>query len=188
MARSLGRASFTTTAIVCAIALVLGIATWLVVRGALQYRATYEGGLTFVGNADGLGTRYVRLFIWKPPDYTGALPNMSVYIEGAPYPLDTLAPGTFEKLGGTKNEGGLWDAAGNVLQYRFENDRLTYLSITPTGRAPDPAPTPNSGTNIRSGTFQISVNGGVPLTLPVSGHDLRQSSGPPISITRNIAN
>jgi hypothetical protein len=193
MPRSLGRASFTTVAIVCAIVLALATGAWLVVRPALQYRATYAGGLTFVGSADGPGTRYVRLFIWKPPGYTDPLPYMSIYIDGTPYPLDTLTPDVFRTLGGTmgsgtKGEGALWDAAGNLLQYRFENDRLTWLSIYPTGRAPDPAPVPNLGTNIRTGTFQISVNGGDPFALPVSDQYLRQSSGPPTSITRSIAN
>ncbi len=187
MPRSLGRASL-ATAIAYAIVLALITGAWFVVRGALQYRATYEGGLTFVGSADGFGTHYVRLFIWKPPEYTDPLPNLSVYIEGTPYPLDTLTPETVQKLGGTMNEGGLWDAAGNVLQYRFENGRLTYLSIYPTGGAPPPVLTPYLRTNVHTGAFQISVNGGAPFALPVSGHDLRQSSGPPIAITRNIAN
>jgi len=113
---------------------------------------------------------------------------MSVYIDGAAYSLDTLTTGIVKTLGGTAGEGALWDAAGNVLQYRFEHDRLTYFSIYPTGRAPTPAPVPNLGSNIRTGTFQISVNGGAPFSLPVSGVDLEKYCGPPASITRNIAN
>lgn len=45
MPRSLGRASL-ATAIAYAILLALITGAWFVVRGALQYRATYEGGLT----------------------------------------------------------------------------------------------------------------------------------------------
>ncbi|NUM56387.1 MAG: hypothetical protein HUU46_22345 [Candidatus Hydrogenedentes bacterium] len=188
MPRSSGRASLTTVAIVSATMLALAIVAWLAVRNALQYRATYNGGLTFVGSADGVDVRYVRLFVWKPPGYADPLPHMSLYIDGTPYPVDTLTPDTFQKLGGTRDEGGLWDTAGNVLQYRFENDRLTWLSIVPTSRAPEPVPTPNLRTNIRTGAFQISVNGGAPFTLPVSGQQLRETSGPPTSVTRNIAN
>jgi hypothetical protein len=188
MARSIDFARLATIAIASAIALALMTGAWFVARTALQYRATYPGDLTFVGSADGLDTLYVRLFIWKPPGYTDNLPNMSVHIEGTPYPLDTLTADVIQTLGGSIPEGSLWDAAGNVLQYRFENDRLTYLSINPTGRAPSPAPAPNLGTNIRTGTFQISVNGSEPFTLPVSGRYLRQSVGRPISISRNIAN
>jgi len=172
----------------CAIAAACITAGWFAVRMSLQYRATYAGDLTFVGSADGADVRYVRFFIWKPPDYTDSLPDMTVIIEGTSYPIHTLTPEILNALGGSMGEGALFDAAGNILQYRFENNRLTGLSLVPSGRAPAPAKVPNLGGNIRAGTFQIAVNEGEAFSLPISGQDLKRYCGPPLSIRRGIAN
>jgi len=164
--------------------LALCLAAWIPLRGFLQFRAEYPGGLAFIGQADGLlGTEYVRLHLWRTPSETSPLPDFTVHIHGEPYRLAELSPETMRALGGMPNEGGLKDAADYSLQYRFEDGRLTYLSIYPAWRARGtPAP------SAREGRFRIQAGDGPSFLLPISHRELLTLAGSPKRVWRNIAN
>ena len=162
---------------------------WVGVRRILQFRAYYPGDLTFIGDADGLfGARYIRLAMWKPPDYKDALPDLTLYVDGLPYPIADLTEETIASLGGTLPESGIYDTRGNVLKYRFEKGRLTWISLTPPFRPTSKEPTASAGGNIRPGVFHISVGNGPPFPLPVTLSELRAWAGRPESTGQSIPN
>ena len=141
----------------------------------LQHRAIYPGGLTFVGAADGLlGSRYHRVFLWRAPGYTDALPELTVYIEDQPYALTALTPELFTGLGGTQNEGGLYDSESTVLRYRFEGGKLTWFSLDAERAVPR-----EPGGNVKHGVFALSRGKAPGVTLPASLDRLRDAVGPP---------
>lgn len=147
-------------------------------RQVLQHRAIYPGGLIFVGAADGLfESRYHRVFLWKAPGYADPLPAVTVDLGESAYSLESLTPELFAGLGGAANEGALYDSAGALVQYRFENGRLTWFSLD-SGRATPMA----TGGNVQAGTFALSRNGGPAVTLPVSGRALENGLGTPDDI------
>ena len=174
----------TKIGIALSIALVLCLGVWIPIRGFLRFDAHYPGGFAFIGQADGaLGTEYIRVHMWRSPEDTAPLPDFTVHIHGEPYRLAELSPETMRALGGMPNEGGLKDAADYTLKYRFEDGRLTYFSLTPAWRAPGtPAPT------AREGRFRIQAGDGPSFLLPVSHGELITLAGPPLRMTRNIAN
>lgn len=168
--------------------LLLAAAAWVGARNFLQFRAIYPGGLTFVGEADGFyDTRYLRLFMWKPPDYKDPLPNLTLYVDSQPYPVEELTEKTVTTLGGTVPQGGIYDTAGNAFQYRFENKRLTWISLAPPFQPTTNKPTSDAGGNLHPGVFHVSVNGGPPFTLPVTLSELRAWAGPPEYTAQMIA-
>jgi len=111
------------------------------------------------------------------------LPDFTVHIHGEPYRLAELSPETMRALSGMPNEGGLKDAADYTLSYRFEDGRLTRLSIYPAWRAPGtPAPM------VREGRFRIQAGDGPSFLLPISHRELITLAGNPQRLRRNIAN
>ncbi len=176
--------------IIAAVATVPVVAgCWVGARTMLQFRAYYPGSLTFVGNANGLfGARYVRFFMWKPPDYTDALPDLTLHVDGQPYAVTDLTEEAFTSLGGTVPEGGIYDTLGNVIKYRFENGRLTWISLTPPFRPTSKERTATTGGNIRPGVFHISLENGPPFPLPVTLSELRAWAGTPVSTGISFAN
>lgn len=181
MARAAGVRVLVAVGVVCAV-LVGGC--WFVARGVVQHRAEYPGGLIFVGRADGpLGVRYERFYVWKPPGYTDPLPALTVYIDDAPHPLAELTAEDMTALGGSRNDGGLFDAQGNVLRYRFEGGRPTYFSIDTANRV-----RPGPGDNVRPGIFRVSIGGGEPFALPATHRDLVRHAGKPLDTYWYFAN
>jgi len=175
---------FLKPAIVLMVILGLCAPVWLFVRGILQARATYPGGLTFIGVAEGLfGTEYYRAFMWRDPADRSPLPDVTVYIEGIPYGLSELTDELMQSLGGTAHDGGLKDSADYYFQYRFENGRLTSLSLYPSH--PSLPPPPQDG---RTDRFYIQVGEGPPFLLPVSQPELIRYGGRPERISRYLAN
>lgn len=166
------RAIAITAAVVAALAIALSAGC----RLALQHRAVYPGGLTFVGAADGLlGSRYHRVYLWRAPHGTDTLPAFTLHVEARAMPLASLTPELLGGAPGSPGEGALYDSRGALLKYRFENGRLTWLSIDagvlPAGQPP--------GGNVMRGEFGLSRGAGSAVTLPVSLSALRRALGAP---------
>ncbi|MBI5091790.1 MAG: hypothetical protein HZB26_05020 [Candidatus Hydrogenedentes bacterium] len=158
------------------------------VTSTWQSRATYPGGLIFIGYRNGGAIEYVRLFAWKPADYTDELPAMTVHVDGNAYPLSGFSPEVAASLGGTLDTGALWDSEGWLLQYRFEKNRLTYVSLMQGIASQRPGERPKPGGNVHSTPFSLSLNGGPPFALPVSQRELTAKAGKPETIRWHIPN
>jgi len=158
------------------VVVLLVVSGWFCSRQVLQHRAIYPGGLTFVGAAQGpLGSVYHRAFLWRAPGSTDPLPGVSVHIDGVPTAFDGLTPAQFEAFGGTIPEGGIYDDGGTLLQYRFTDGRLTWLSLQAnSGKAAQ-----GGGGHAPGDLFALSVAGKAPITLPVSRKALVQALGRP---------
>lgn len=162
--------------IAAAVLAALAIALTAGCRLALQHRAVYPGGLTFVGAADGLfGSRYHRVYLWRAPHGTDTLPAFTLHVEERVMPLASLTPELLGGAHGSPGEGALYDGRGALLKYRFENGRLTWLSIDagamPAGQPP--------GGNVMRGEFGLSKGAGSAVALPVSLSALRAALGTP---------
>lgn len=165
------------------------VSGWVGVRGALQFRAYYPGGLTFVGNAEGLtGVRYVRFFMWKAPDYADGLPDMTLVVASKSYAISELSAESIKALGGVFPQGAVLDSTGNSFEYRFENGRLTWISLTPPFRPTTMETTASTGGNVWPGEFGISISNGPVFTMPVTLDELREWAGPPASTGQHFAN
>lgn len=160
------------TAIVLATLAAVGVGC----RQAMQHRAIYPGGLKFVGVADGLfGSRYNRVFLWRDPDDTEALPAFTLHVEDRTVPLASLTPELIGGPHGPPGEGALYDSRGTLLKYRFEDGRLTWLSIS-TGVMPVGQP---PGGNVMRGEFALSKGAGGVVSLPVTSSALHGALGAP---------
>lgn len=167
---------------------IAGIGVYYWATSFLQYRASYPGGLVFVGHRVDGATQYVRLFMWKPADYRDTLPAMAIHFEDKSYALSEFSPETAASLGGTLDIGALWDSEGWLFQYRFENGRLTYISMMRGIAGERSAHRPKPGGNVRSTPFAISLNNGPKFMLPVSQRELIEKAGNPDRITKQIPN
>lgn len=184
-----GRARLTVIVAIIAVILAGAGGLWLAARNALQFRAYYPGDLVFVGYAHGLfDTRYHRLFMWKAPNYQDALPDLSFHIEGRTYRLDELTENTVNALGGQLPAGGIYDEKGNILGYRFEGGRLTWVSLTSEFRPPNPDLVGKPGSNVHPGEFYVSIGASPPFRLPVTYRQLVAWGCPPQTTGRSIPN
>jgi len=155
------------------------------VRAICQHRATYPGGLVFIGEAQGpFGTRYHRVFLWKPPAYTEPLPSVTVYLDAKAYPLSSLTQEIVTSYGGTRMHGNLLDSRGSTMRYRFENGKLTWFSL----EAPDPRFASRSQTSPHVDELAMSLGNGPPFSLPQSHAQLVQACGRALDTSWNLAN
>jgi hypothetical protein len=126
--------------------------------------------------------------MWKAPDYQDALPDLSFHIEGRAHRLIEFTEDTVRALGGPLPTGGIYDEKGNILDYRFEDGRLTWVSLSPGFRSPDPDLVGKPGSNVRPGEFYISIGDGPPFTLPVTYRQLVAWGCAPKTTGQNIPN
>lgn len=173
----------TKAALLFGAAALLCVAAWIPLRGLLQYRAIYPGGLTFIGQAEGpFGIRYDRVYCWRAPDDTSPLPEATIHLRGSQHRLDELTLDLLRGLGGWGEVGAVRDADGVQLDYRFEHGRLTYFSLGTA--APPRQAMPDAG----NGRFHLQVGEGTPFLLPLSHRHLKACAGAPERTTRNLAN
>lgn len=165
---------------------VIGVYLWT--TSFFQYRASYPGGLVFVGHRENGAIQYVRLFMWKAADYRDALPALTIHFEDKSYALSQFSPEIAASLGGTRDHGALWDSEGWLFQYRFENGKLTYISMMRGIAGERQANRPKPGGNVRATPFAISMDNGPRFMLPVYQGELIEKAGKPERIRRQIPN
>jgi len=156
--------------------LVAGGLIYATARAVCQHRANYAGGLVFVGRpVNVVGTEYYRLFMWRAAHDQSVLPDARLHVDGTAYALADLTPAAFSNLTGrdTQNEGTLVDGAGALVQYRFENGRLTWFSFDAFSQRRGVA-IPDSKRR-----FALSLGNGPGFTLPIRESALIQAAGKP---------
>ena len=163
---------------------VLGALGWVPLRSVLQFRASYPGGLTYIGQVKGaLGTEYYRVYLWRTSAGRSPLPDLRVHLHGTPYALSELTEPLVRSLGGATPEGAPQDAAEYYFWYRFEEGLLTYQALYPAVSTRPPAPQEH-----QTDRFFLQMGDGPPFALPQSQGQLIANAGRPLGISRNIAN
>lgn len=165
--------------ILCAAAFVL-VAAGLLYAAAhtvCQHRVDYAGGLVFVGRpAHVFGSEYYRLFMWRADHDQSPLPDARLHVDEASYAFAELTPEKFSDLTGlgVQSEGALVDGSGALVQYRFENGRLTWFSFDSFSQRRGAA-MPDAERRLA-----LSIGSGPVFTLPIRESTLIQAAGKPL--------
>ena len=126
--------------IAAAVLAALAIALTAKLLLALQHRAVYPGGLTFVGSADGLlGSRYHRVYLWRAPHGWTPFRRSRYTWRSGRCPWRPSRPNCSGRARPARG-GGAHDRRGPCCSTGSRTRRLTWLSIDagvlPAGQRP----------------------------------------------------
>ena len=157
------------------IAALLWTGVYSCARKISEHRADYPGRLTFIGRPSGyFGSVYTRVYMWRSPADTTALPDVRLHLDNRIYSLSSLTPELAVGLGGSLPKGRLCDAQRNKMAYRFEEGRLTWFSFEAGGGTAQPP-------EKHAEALSMSIGGGRPFQLPITYWQLVRYAGRPTS-------